>query len=48
MEHPIRGVDWPRQKEPIHKRFDNYVDAVRKDLSLPSLGVLRGRQIESH
>jgi hypothetical protein len=28
-------------KEPAQKRFDDYIDAVRKDLSLPSLKVLR-------
>jgi hypothetical protein len=32
---------WPRLREPLYAAFDDYVDAVRRDLSLPRLTALR-------
>jgi hypothetical protein len=32
---------WPRLREPLYASFDDYVDAVRRELSLPRLAALR-------
>jgi hypothetical protein len=32
---------WPQLREPLYASFDDYVDAVRRDLSLPRLVALR-------
>jgi hypothetical protein len=32
---------WPQRREPLYASFDNYVDAVRRELSLPRLEALR-------
>jgi hypothetical protein len=41
LVHPIPEAEWAERKEPAQKRFDDYVDAVRKDLALPSLKDVR-------
>ncbi len=38
---PTADSDRPARREAVHQRFDDYVDAVRADLSLPHLLVLR-------
>jgi hypothetical protein len=42
-EHEIPPDEWVLRKEEAQEKFDDYIDAVRKDLSLPALGVLRER-----
>jgi hypothetical protein len=32
---------WPQLREPLYASFDDYVDAVRRELSLPRLEALR-------
>lgn len=43
MDHQVPEGEWASRKEPVEKRFDDYVDAVRRDLSLPALGIRRAR-----
>jgi hypothetical protein len=43
IDHPVPEGEWPGRKEPVEKRFDDYIDAVRRDLSLPALGIRRAR-----
>ncbi|MEU0875338.1 hypothetical protein [Nocardia brasiliensis] len=33
--------DWIVRREPVQQRFDDYIDAIRADLALPHLRVLR-------
>ena len=37
----VSDSDWPEVREPVQQRFDDLVDAVRNDLSLPPLEALR-------
>ncbi|GAA2339172.1 hypothetical protein [Dactylosporangium salmoneum] len=32
---------WPRAREPLYERYDDFIDAVRAELSLPRLTALR-------
>jgi hypothetical protein len=43
LENEIPPEEWPQQREEAQQKFDDYIDAVRYDLSLPALGVLRER-----
>jgi hypothetical protein len=43
MEHQVPEDEWASRKEPVEKSYDDYVDAVRRDLSLPALGIRRAR-----
>jgi len=37
----VDWTTWPQLREPLYVSFDDYVDAVRRDLSLPRLAALR-------
>jgi hypothetical protein len=43
LENEIPPEEWPQQREEAQQRFDDFIDAIRHDLSLPALGVLRER-----
>jgi hypothetical protein len=43
MDHQVPEDEWANRKEPVERKFDDYVDAVRRDLSLPALGIRRAR-----
>jgi hypothetical protein len=46
LGNEIPSVEWMARREAAQQKFDDYIDAVRKDLSLSALGVLRERAYE--
>jgi hypothetical protein len=46
MNMGIGADEWPVRKGPAHEKFDDFIDAVRSDLKLSVLGVLRERAID--
>ena len=41
MRTTVDWTSWPQLREPLYAAFDDYVDAVRRELSLPRLASLR-------
>lgn len=41
MQTTVNWSMWPRLREPLYASFDDYIDVVRRDLSLPRLAALR-------